>query len=316
MKLSKRLIFSFLILMLLASILTACGGQPVQLADKNADFVLALPRLVVDIDSNGVPSIAGISPALLSLVGVDVSKFAMDPTYVDWFTKANIQHIEFVQKDDGVYIFVNGEMMPYLAWSADELDTLTELLTKLQIVKPEFQSVLNLMIPILQHTGLNIVLTFPKQPTAEAIPMRDVNAEITAPSKNEAAEESVAVIKADIVFDENGVPSILGVSTTELSKAGLAGLANVGLSAQTMEDLRNADIKKITVKTTPAGLIVWINDQQLPYLAWGGDKLDQAAGLYSQLYFTPEYEQQRELVKQFLPMLAKVDGEVILEFPQ
>jgi hypothetical protein len=317
MKLSKRLIFSFLILMLLASVLAACGGQPVQLSDTNADFVLALPRLVVDIDSNGVPSIAGISPALLSLVGVDVSKFAMDPTYVEWFTKANIQHIEFVQKDDGVYIFVNGELMPHLAWSTDELDTLTETLTKLKVVKPEFQSVLNLMIPILQHTGLNIVLTFPKQPTAEAIPMRDVNAEIKAPTKNEAAaEEPVAVIKADIVFDENGVPSILGVSTAELSQAGLAGLANVGLSAKTMNDLQDAEIEKITVKTTPEGLIVWINDQQLPYLAWGGDKLEQAAGLYSQLYFTPEYEQQRELVNQFLPMLAQVDGEVTLEFPQ
>ena len=317
MKLSRRLIFSFLILMLLASVLTACGGEPVKLSDTNADFVLALPRLVVDIDSNGVPSIGGISPTLLALVGVDVSQFAMDPQYVDWFTKANIQHIEFVQRDDGVYIFVNGQLMPNLAWSADELDTLAETLTKLKVVKPEFETVLNLLIPVIQHTGLNIVLKFPVQPTAEVIPLRDVNAEIKAPTKSEAeATEPMAILKARITFDENGVPSIMGVSTEDLSKAGLAGLQNVGLSKQTMQDLQDAQISKVTVKATPDGLIVWINDSQLPYLAWGDNKLEQVADLYSQLYFTPEYERQSELVKTFLPMLAEVDGEVTLEFPQ
>lgn len=317
MKLSKRLIFSFLILMLLASVLSACGGQPVQLSDTNADFVLALPRLVVDVDSNGVPSIGGFSPELLSLVGIDVSKFAMDPVYVEWFTKANIQHIELVQRDDGVYVFVNGELMPHLAWSTDELDTLADTLSKLKVIKPEFESVLNLLIPIIQHTGLNIVLRFPTQPTAEEIPLRDPNAEIKMPTKEEASEVSpMAIIKARITFDENGVPSIMGVSTEELAKAGLGGLANVGIAPGTMQEIMNADIQKISVKSTPEGLIVWINDKQLPYLAWSDGKLEQAADLYSQLYFTPEYERQRELIKVFLPMLAQVDGEVTLEFPQ
>ncbi len=314
MKLSKRLLFSFLILMLLASILTACGGKPVNLADKDADFVLALPRLVVEIDSNGMPSVAGISPQLLALVGIDVSKFAMDPAYVEWFTQANVQHIELVQKDDGMYIFVNGVLMPHLAWSTDELDTLADTLTKLQMVKPEFQTVLNLLIPIIQHTGLDIVLTFPKQPTAEEIPMRDVDAPIEAPTMSEA--ETLAVVKARISFDENGVPSILGVSTKELGDAGFAGLQNVGLAPQTMRSLQDAGIYKVTAKSTPEGLVFWINDEQLPYLAWSDDNLNQAADLYAQLYFMPGYEKQRELMKMLLPMLDQIDGEVTLEFPQ
>jgi hypothetical protein len=314
MKLSKRLLFSFLILMLLASILTACGGKPVNLADKDADFVLALPRLVVEIDSNGMPSVAGISPQLLALVGIDVSKFAMDPAYVEWFTQANVQHIELVQKDDGMYIFVNGVLMPHLAWSTDELDTLADTLTKLQMVKPEFQTVLNLLIPIIQHTSLDIVLTFPKQPTAEEIPMRDVDAPIEAPTMSEA--ETLAVVKARISFDENGVPSILGVSTKELGDAGFAGLQNVGLAPQTMRSLQDAGIYKVTAKSTPEGLVFWINDEQLPYLAWSDDNLNQAADLYAQLYFMPGYEKQRELMKMLLPMLDQIDGEVTLEFPQ
>ena len=315
MKLTKRLLFSFLILMLLASVLAACSGEPVPLTDTDADFVLALPRLVVDIDSNGMPSVAGISPELLALVGVDVSQFAMDPAYVEWFTQANIQHIEFVQKDDGIYIFVNGVLMPHLGWSQDELNNLAETLTKLKVVKPEFQTVLNLVIPIIQHTGLDIVLRFPKQPTAEEIPLRDVNEPIKAPTKAEA-ESSVAIVKARITFDENGVPSILGVSTKELSDAGLAGFRNVGLAPETVKNMQDAGIYKVTMKSTPEGLVFWINDEQLPYLVWNDDYLNRAADLYAQLYFMPGYEQQRELIKALLPLLARVDGEVTLEFPQ
>ncbi len=315
MKLSKRLLFSFLILMLLASVVAACGAEePVTLTDENADFVLALPRVVVDIDSDGAPSVAGISPKLLALVGIDVSQFAMDPAYVEWFTQANVQHIEFVQKDDGIFIFVNGVLMPHLGWSADELTTLTDTLTKLNMVKPEFQTVLNLVVPLIQHTGLDLVLRFPKQPTAEEIPLRDVNEPIQAPTKAEA-ESPVAIVKARVTFDENGVPSILGVSTEELTDAGLADLRNVGLAPETIRAMQDAGIYSVAVKTTPEGLVFWINDEQLPSLVWNDEYLNQAADLYSQLYFMPGYEQQRELVKTFLPILARIDGEVTLEFP-
>jgi hypothetical protein len=316
MKLSKRLLFSFLILMLLASMVAACGAEePVTLTDENADFVLALPRVVVDIDSDGMPSVAGISPRLLALVGIDVSQFAMDPAYVEWFTQANVQHIEFVQKDDGIFIFVNGVLMPHLGWSSDELTTLTNTLTKLNMVKPEFQSVLNLVVPLIQHTGLDLALRFPKQPTAEEIPLRDINTPIAAPTKAEA-ESPVAIVKARVTFDENGVPSILGVSTEELTNAGLADLRNVGLAPDTIQALQDAGIYSVSVKTTPEGLVFWINDEQLPYLVWNDEYLNQAADLYSQLYFMPGYEQQSELVKTFLPLLARIDGEVTLEFPQ
>ena len=315
MKLSKRLILSFLILMLFVSLLAACEGEkPVPLTDTNADFVLALPRLVVDINSDGLPSVLGIDPKLLALVGIDISQFAMDPAYVEWFTQANVQHIEFVQKDDGIFVFVNGVLMPHLAWSANELNVLTDTLTRLNMVKPEFHSVLNLVIPIIQHTGLDIALRFPKQPTAESIPLRDISEPIVAPTRSEA-ESSVAVVKARITFDENGVPSLLGVSTQELSDAGLAGFRNVGLAPATVRDLQNAGVYKVMVKSTPEGLVFWINDEQLPYLAWSNGSLNKAADLYAQLYFMPGYEQQRQLVSTLLPLLDQVDGEITLEFP-
>lgn len=316
MSLSKRLVFSLLIVMLLASVLVlaGCGGEPVPVSDTEADFVLALPRLVVDIDENGMPSIAGISPDLLALFGVDVQQFAMDPQIVQWFTMANVQHIELVQKDDGIYVFVNGVLMPHLGWDTQDLENMTDAMTKLGMVKPEFQTILKFLVPFIQHTGLDVVLRFPKQPTAEEIPLRDVNEPIETPVASEG--QTMAVVKATVTFDEHGVPSIMGLSTQELADAGLNGLRTVGLAPETVQKMQEAGIHKITIQSTPNGLIFWINDEQLPYLVWNDEYLNRAADLYAQLYFMPEYERQRELVKTLLPALANIDGEVTFVFPQ
>ncbi len=314
MSLSKRLIFLVFILLLFGSVLAACGGEPVPVKDQDADFVLALPRLVVDIDENGMPTVAGLSPELLALLGVDVQQFAMDPKVVNWFTQADVQHIELVQKDDGIYVFVNGVLMPHLGWDTEDLQNMTDAMAKLGVVKPEFQTILRFLVPFIQHTGLDVVLRFPKQPTAEEIPLRDVNEPIkTIEASNEAP---MAIVKANVVFDENGAPSILGLSTQDLADAGLAGLRNIGLAQETLQKMKEAGIHKITIQSTPGGLVFWINDQQLPYVVWNDEYLNNAADLYAQLYFLPQYELQRELVKNILPAIARVEGEVTFEFPQ
>ncbi len=314
MSLSKRLIFLAFILLLFGSVLAACGGEPVPVKDQDADFVLALPRLVVDIDENGMPTVAGLSPELLALLGVDVQQFAMDPKVVNWFTQADVQHIELVQKDDGIYVFVNGVLMPHLGWDTEDLQNMTDAMAKLGVVKPEFQTILRFLVPFIQHTGLDVVLRFPKQPTAEEIPLRDVNEPIkTIEASNEAP---MAIVKANVVFDENGAPSILGLSTQDLADAGLAGLRNIGLAQETLQKMKEAGIHKITIQSTPGGLVFWINDQQLPYVVWNDEYLNNAADLYAQLYFLPQYELQRELVKNILPAIARVEGEVTFEFPQ
>ncbi|HID35707.1 MAG TPA: hypothetical protein EYP25_14280 [Anaerolineae bacterium] len=314
MSLSKRLIFLAFILLLFGSALAACGGEPVPVKDTEADFVLALPRFVVDIDENGMPTVAGFSPELLALLGVDVKQFAMDPEIVNWFTQANVQHIELVQKDDGIYVFVNGVLMPHLGWNTEDLQTMTDAMTKLGVIKPEFQMILRFLVPFIQHTGLDVALRFPMQPTAEEIPLRDID----APIESVAVAEDVApmaVVKARVTFDEMGAPSILGLSTRDLAEAGLVGLRNVGLAPETLQKMKEAGISKVTIQTTPNGIIFWINDEQLPYIVWNDEYLNRAADLYAQLYFMPQYELQRELVKTILPALARIEGEVTFEFP-
>ncbi len=313
MSLLKKLLLLVFVLLLAGTTLAACGGEPVPVQDKNADFVLALPRLVVDIDENGMPTVAGLSPDLLALLGVDVSQFAVNPQVVNWFTQANIQHIELVQKDDGIYVFVNGVLMPHLGWSAKELNTMTTLMSKLGAINPQFQTILRFLIPFIQHTGLDVVLRFPRQPSAEEIPLRDLNAPIETVEAQDM--EPMAVVKARVVFDQRGIPSIMGISTEDMANAGLSGLRNIGLAPETMARLKEAGIYKITIQTTPQGLIFWINDEQLPSIVWNDEYLNRAADLYAQLYFMPQYETQRELVKTLLPALARVDGEVTFEFP-
>lgn len=314
---SKRFFIVMLTLLLLLVTLTSCAEQPVKPEDVTADFVLALPRIVVDINSDGLPAIDGFSPQLISALSggtVDMSQYAMDKRYIDWFTQANVQHIELVQQGDGLYIFVNGVLIPHLGWSTEDLGTMISTIDELGVVQPQFEKALKILIPFMQHTGLDVAMRFPRQPNAEEIPLRDTSAPIEAPTKEEA-ETEVAIFKARISFDEQGTPSILGISTRDLEDAGLANLRGAGLDPALVQRLMDAGIQQVTIKSTPEGLLFWINDSPLPYLVWNNDYLNNAADLYSQLYFMPEYESQRELAKTLLPLLDQVNTEIILDFP-
>ena len=106
----------------LAVILAGCGGQAAQpttgpTTSSGELFQIALPRLVVDVDAEGNPSILGISPALLSAVGVDVAGFKLPKELVDQFTKAGVQHLEIASVGDRLMFFANGKPLPHLGWS-------------------------------------------------------------------------------------------------------------------------------------------------------------------------------------------------------
>ncbi len=79
--------------------LVSCGDKPTDVAEQDGGFMLALPRINIDVDAEGVPSVAGISPATLerlSMGMLDLEQFRLPQNYVDWFTAANVQHMEVV----------------------------------------------------------------------------------------------------------------------------------------------------------------------------------------------------------------------------
>ena len=315
---SKR-IYLLTSLLLLALLLVSCGDKPTDVAEQEGGFMLALPRINIDVDSEGVPSVAGISPETLEKVSMgmlDLQEFRLPQNYVEWFTGANVQHMELVHTNDGLYVFVNGTPMPHLAWSGDSLSTAADLAADLDQLNPYMAKVLKLLIPFIQRTGIDVGMRFPLQSGADAIPMRDSD----APLKSEAPEpgNSLALVRVHVSYDDEGVPSVLAISSKDVEEALGYSLRQVQLDTDFIAKMEEAGIQHITMRTTPEGLVLWSNDSALPYLSWSDDNLRNSAMLVDDmvaLYDMPEWDAVREAVNLMLPMLDNIDGEIVLLFP-
>lgn len=320
MFLSKRL-YLLVSLLLLAFVLVSCGDEPTDVAEQEGGFLLALPRINIDVDAEGVPSVAGISPATLerlSMGMLDLEQFRLPQNYVDWFTAANVQHMEVVKSNDGLYVFINGTPMPYLAWDdgGEALGTAADLAANLDQLNPYMAKVLKLLIPFIQRTGIDVGMTFPMQPGADEIAMRDSDMPLRSPTGEPG--ENLAVVRVHVNYDDEGVPSVLSISSKDIEDALGYSLRQAQLEPEFVDKMQDAGIQHITMRMTPDGLVLYSNDSQLPYLAWSEEKLQNSALLVDDmvaLYNQPEWDAVSEAVNLMLPLLDNVDGEFVLLFP-
>src|SRR4029450_6140458 len=145
-------------------ILAGCGTQPTPLTDQSGDFAVSLPRITVDVNADGVPSIAGISPDAVKAMTfgqVDLSNLRVPKEYVDWFTSANIQNVELVHKDDGLYLYVNGKPLPHLGWNSESFDAMGDLVSQTGVLAEPFASIVKMALPFVRNVGADVVIKFP-----------------------------------------------------------------------------------------------------------------------------------------------------------
>ncbi len=317
---SKRLLWVVPLLLVVAMVLAACGSSPTQVAQQEGGFLLALPRITVDVDAEGNPSIAGLSPAQIKAMTfgqVDLTGMKFPKEYVDWFTTTDLQNVELVHKDDGMFIFVNGMAMPHIGWTGDSLARVSEVAGSLGLLNDQTSRLLKILIPFAERLGLDVAIRFPVQEGAEALPLRDLNAPIAAAAAEE--EEPMAQVYADVSYDDNGVPSLLAVSTRDLEEAFGMSMRQVELAPSVLDTLKASNVQHITIMSQPDGLHIFVNGDALPSFVWGEDYLKNAADLYGQLYnpeiYGSQYQTLKDAVSVILPMLNNLDARVVLKFP-
>lgn len=307
--------FKLLALMLIASLLvTACGAATAPTVSEETDegqrFLVSLPRMVVDIDDAGQASIGGLSvDAVNSLMpGMALPDMAVNPFYVDWMRNTNIQHMELVSGDSGVFLFINGEPLPYLGWDGEALNNLA-IVTGLTGLP--YGELIGKLVPIIQRTGLDFAVKFPMQDGAAEIPLRDPSVPVQAP---EMADEQPAtfITQIDVKYDENGVPTMAGISSRDLAQA--AGLyLPVELTPDTLAQLKAAGVNEMRLVTGGNGVFISVNGQPLPNVAWNDAILTNTADVYQQMNPDSPYI---ALAKLFLPELDNLDIDLRLLFPQ
>ncbi len=296
----------------LAVILAGCGGQAAQpttgpTTSSGELFQIALPRLVVDVDAAGNPSILGISPALLSAVGVDVAGFKLPQELVDQFTKAGVQHLEITSVGDRLMFFANGKPLPHLGWSQDSM---TRMLGLLSTLKVENAEAIQRILPLITRLGLDVVLRFPRAAGEAEIPFVDTGTVRSFQPTVTTAPPS-AVAKFEVRFDEQGRAGMMTLSPDDLDALGMGSL--VKLSPETLANFKNGNIQNMEIRTKPDGAYVYVNNEPLPRLIWDTQLLANAMELYGKL--SPD-AQLLPLIQQLAPYLDRTDLGILLRFPK
>jgi len=293
-----------------ALLLAACGPamQPASGPETETGevFMIALPRIVIDFDEVGNPSILGLKVADAGrLLGQDLSGMRLNKYYVDWMSAANVQHIELRQTGNGIAFLVNGKLMPLVALSDASLQQAPDFAALFNVQGTEM---IKKFMPIVRRLGLDITLRFPKRADVEEIPLATDEAAMAV-----AAPEDVpasAIIRFEVKYDDQGVPSILGISAQDLLAMGLN--LPVALHPGSLRTMQAQNVQHLEVRGKTDGLFVYVNGNPLPNLVWDNNLLSSAADLYAQMNPASPYI---ELAKVLLPSIDNADIAILVHFP-
>jgi len=285
-------------------LLVGCGSaaQPAASAPQKAaePFMLALPRIVVNVDATGNPSILGLSPAL----------FGMDARFpqpmLDSLVAANVQHLEVRILGSGLVFFVNGKPLPHIGWDDEALTQGADLA---QAMLGQDFSTVKKLLPIVRRLGLDVVVRLPKKSGAADIPL--ISLEDGAKIAPQAsAGPATAIVKLDAKIDDKGVPGIFDLTAQDFAALGMA--APTVLDADTIKRLQGANIQHLLIRSKPGGLFIYANGKPLPHLVWDSRFLTNAAELFGQLMPDSPY---RPLVAEIAPGLDRADIDVLVLLP-
>jgi hypothetical protein len=291
-------------------------------------FAVDLPAIVLDIDAEGNPSLAGAPLAQLgaSLGASGLQEFSLPADVVARLTGANVQHIQINNTASGLRLLVNGQEIPSLAWDGESLQTAQGFVGSMGGSLP---AGLDALLPSIGKLGVGVILRFPPGQGAELIPL-EVTGEGSAAAEAEAATaaylESVgdpAMITIPIFYEADGGWTVAGMTDAEWTAlTGQSFWSALRLPPDTIASLSEAGVTEMTLSTDSEGLHLAVNGNPLPHLSWGGGKLNyvidlaSGAGLLDAVAAGEEQAAAVEAIKQLLPILTSSNVTLHVILPQ
>ncbi|HEY51874.1 MAG TPA: hypothetical protein G4N94_00250 [Caldilineae bacterium] len=312
---SKRL-YILLPLLILALLLSACESSSPDATSASEDFAVSLPRIVIDVDSNGNPSVGGFGAETLknlTMGNVDYTWMRMDPALVRRFSDMDLQHIEAVYRDDGIYLFVNGEALPFIKWDEQSLDNTAQVITTFGGMNPQFTEALKTIIPFAQRVGIDIAVRFPVVQGRSITPMRDMSSALQK-AEEVQREPGALQLRIEVFYNEDGKPFVPGASFILENLLGV-DTSQLALPPETIARMTQMNTQHIAIRTQEDGIQFYVNGEPLPELAWSEDQLNVVADLIGQLYLGGQTEGVQQVLEAVLPALSQMDFELVLRFP-
>lgn len=304
-------------LTILGLLVAGCGPAIMPAAAPEGDagekFVIALPRIVIAFDENGNPGLEGLNIEMISRalgMPLDLTAYRIDPRVVGWMTVSDIQHLEIRQTGNGLALLVNGKLMPHFQWQEGSLEATGSFVRMLGPQNEQIATLVEKLAPLVKGLGLAIVVKFPLKPGAEALPLAADELVMAEPAA--ANGPASAMVQFEIKYDQQGVPSIMGITARDLAAANIN--APLALDPSVLAQAQANNIQYLELRSKGDGLQIFVNGEPLPGLVWDPDMLDNTINAAEQLY-GPYYAIDWTVVRMLVPVLSNLDVSVLLHMP-
>ena len=289
----KRRLLSWLTLLSVAIIVLAgCAPRATSgltaTQGGDADLVVDLPALVIDIDASGAPSVgnvplaqlgASFAPGLLDAVVVPADMVTL-------MTESDIQHIQIDNAPSGLLLLVNGQPIPSIRWDGEILSETGGLISQLGAGTP----VLERMLPVLANLGLGVIVRFPVQEGVAAIPTYVEGGE-AAMAAQQAQQDFLASvgdtppsITVPVFYDAEGSWRVGDLTDAEWTNlTGQAVFQAARLQPAMIQSIISSGITELSIFTNSEGLHLSINGRELPYIGWADGEINYLLDLSEQL---------------------------------
>jgi sulfur carrier protein ThiS len=316
------------LLMVVLVLLVGCAPRAtsgeIAAAASEADLVVDLPALVLDVQPEGSISIGEqVLTELGGGLGASLAALSVPPDMVDMITAYNIQHIQIDNTPEGLLILVNGQPIPSLAWDGEKLVATVEVLETFGPGVPFLARVL----PLLTNIGIGVIVRFPVAQGEEALPMiaPDSDAAAAALAAQEeflAAVGTPPVIHVTIAYNADGTWTIADMGEADWSQLVPGAMEMLTLAPATVQAMSDAGISEIGLATNTEGIFISINGQTLPYITWAEGRVNHLLDLAEQTGLLaqatggdPNMAAILDTVESLLPAVQATDVSLRVTFP-
>ena len=265
-------------------VLGACNG-----GGDGGSTLFNLPSVPIRIDGNGNGTV----------LGFQIGQILQQPM-LDQFAVAGVDVLEARIGYHGIFLYADGEPLPYLKWSDESAELLTQILANVPGAEQGASALSGL-----RQIGLGAIIILPT--AGDNIP-RWTGEELVRQAS--APETTIGPLQfASLAFDADGKASFEGIPLAEIEQA-LGASLGVELPPMALQILSAVGVQQFSLATQPNGIDLALDSTDLPGLAYDTERLDNLLPIVS-AFVDPS---MGGMIGEVIPKLTGADLDVIVSF--
>ncbi len=265
-------------------VLGACNG-----GGDGGSTLFNLPSVPIRIDGNGYGTV----------LGFQIGQILQQPM-LDQFAVAGVDVLEARIGYHGIFLYADGEPLPYLKWSDESAELLTQILANVPDAEQGASALSGL-----RQIGLGAIIILPT--AGDNIP-RWTGEELVRTGS--ASETTIGPLQfGSLAFDADGKGSFEGIPMAEIEQA-LGASLGVELPPMALQILSAVGVEQFSLATQPNGIDLALDSTDLPGLAYDTRRLNNLLPIVS-AFVDPS---MGGMIAEVLPKLPGADLDVIVSF--